>query len=155
MNCFNPFAPGDFAEKRTLKQVKRFSWGAGGFGGGGGSRNQYYLLTGAYPGVQLVLNKSNGNLRVLSIQPKIPYISVGTSNGMEQFCLHWLDQNIQEQLWRWSSLTGLVVLVSWTEMFLFHFTKLLSPESLFCILFTRTVSKHAVAWIGSVQLEGT
>ena len=146
MNCFNPFAPGDFAERRALKLVELFS-------GRGGAGNQSYLLKGAYPpslfctgdqgGVQLVLNKSNGNLRVLSIQPKIPYISVGTSNGMDHFCLHW------------SSLTGLVILVSWTEMSHFHFTKLLSPEPLFCILFTRTVSKHAVAWIGSVLLECT
>lgn len=92
MNCFNPFAPGDVAEKRALKLVKRFSWG------GGGARNQSYLLTGAYPGVQLVLNKSNGNLRVLSIQPKIPYILAGTSNGMDHFCLHWSDRNIRDGL---------------------------------------------------------
>ena len=149
MNCFNPFAPGDFAERRALKLVELFS----GQGGGGvpvisltswkGHTHPAFFAQGDQGGVQLVLNKSNGNLRVLSIQPKIPYISVGTSNGMDHFCLHW------------SSLTGLVILVSWTEMSHFHFTKLLSPEPLFCILFTRTVSKHAVAWIGSVQLECT
>ena len=37
----------------------------------------------------------------------------------------------------------------------FHLTKLLSPVPLFCILLTRTISKHAVAWVGSVQPECT
>ena len=35
----------------------------------------------------------------------------------------------------------------------FHVTKLLSPVQLFCILLTRTISKCAVVWVGSVQLE--
>ena len=33
----------------------------------------------------------------------------------------------------------------------FHLTKLLSPVPLFCILLTRTITKRAVAWVGSVQ----
>ena len=37
----------------------------------------------------------------------------------------------------------------------FHLTKLLSPVLLFCILLTRTITKCAAAWVGSVQLEGT
>ena len=37
----------------------------------------------------------------------------------------------------------------------FHVTKLLSPVQLFCILLTRTISKCAVVWVGSVQLECT
>ena len=35
----------------------------------------------------------------------------------------------------------------------FHLTKLLSPVPLFCILLTRTITKHVVAWVGSVQPE--
>ena len=35
----------------------------------------------------------------------------------------------------------------------FHLTKLLSPVPLFCILLTRTITKRAVAWVGSVQPE--
>ena len=34
-----------------------------------------------------------------------------------------------------------------------HLTKLLSPVPLFCILLTRTITKRAVAWVGSVQPE--
>ena len=37
----------------------------------------------------------------------------------------------------------------------FHLTKLLSPVPLFCILLTRTITKSAVAWVGSVQPECT
>ena len=35
----------------------------------------------------------------------------------------------------------------------FHLTKLLSPVKLFCILLTRTITKRAVAWAGSMQPE--
>ena len=37
----------------------------------------------------------------------------------------------------------------------FHLTKLLSSVLLFCILLTRTITKHAVAWVRSVQSEYT
>ena len=37
----------------------------------------------------------------------------------------------------------------------FHLTKLLFPLPLSCILLTRTRTKRAVAWVGSVQLECT
>ena len=37
----------------------------------------------------------------------------------------------------------------------FHLTNLLSPVPLFCIHLTRTITKHAVAWVGSVQPECT
>ena len=37
----------------------------------------------------------------------------------------------------------------------FHLTKLLSLVPLFCILLTRTITKRAVAWDGSVQPECT
>ena len=36
-----------------------------------------------------------------------------------------------------------------------HWTKLLSPVPLFCILLTRTIIRRAVAWVGSVQPEST
>ena len=42
-----------------------------------------------------------------------------------------------------------------TEMSLFNLTKLLSPVPLLCILLTRTITKRAVAWDGSVQPECT
>ena len=35
----------------------------------------------------------------------------------------------------------------------FHLTKLSSPVLLFCILLTATITKRAVAWVGSVQPE--
>ena len=37
----------------------------------------------------------------------------------------------------------------------FHLTKLLSPVQLFCILLTRTITKCAGVWVGSVKLECT
>ena len=37
----------------------------------------------------------------------------------------------------------------------FNLTKLVSPAPLFCILLTRTITKRAVAWVGSVQPECT
>ena len=35
------------------------------------------------------------------------------------------------------------------------FDKLVVPSTLFCILLTRTITKHTVAWVGSVQPECT
>ena len=37
----------------------------------------------------------------------------------------------------------------------FNLTKLVTPAPLFCILLTRTITKRAVAWVGSVQSECT
>ena len=37
---------------------------------------------------------------------------------MEQTISVWFDRNIRDQLWRWSTLTGLVISVGRTEMFL-------------------------------------
>ena len=55
--------------------------------------------------------------------------------------------------WRWSTLTGLVISVGRTEMSLSIWHLSLVP--LFCILLTRTITKRAVAWDGSVQPECT
>ena len=35
---------------------------------------------------------------------------------MERTISVWSDWNIQDQLWRWSTLTGLVISDGWTEM---------------------------------------
>ena len=56
---------------------------------------------------------------------------------MEQTVSVWFNWNIRDQLWRWSSLTGLVILVSWTEMSLSFLTKYCCP------LLTRTITKSA------------
>ena len=66
---------------------------------------------------------------------------------MEQTITVWSHQNIRDQLWRLSTLTGQVISVP------FHLTKLLSPVPLFCILLTRIITKRTVAWFGSVQPE--
>ena len=50
----------------------------------------------------------------LSIQPKIPEILVGTSNGTDHFGL--VRPEYSGQLSRWSTLTGLVISVGRTEM---------------------------------------
>ena len=87
----------------------------------------------------------------LSIQPKIPEKSVGTSNGTDHFGL------VRPE---YSGPTLNVVHFDRSGHFgrsdrnvLFHLTKLLSPIPLFCILLTKTITKRAVAWVGSVQLE--
>ena len=49
------------------------------------------------------------NLRVLSIQPKIPQVSV--RNQMEWTISVRSYQNIWERLWSWSTLTGQVISV--------------------------------------------
>ena len=89
----------------------------------------------------------------LSIQPKIPVISVGTSNETDHFGL------VRPE---YSGLALKVVHIDRSGHFSrsdrnvpFHLTKLLSPVPLFCILLTRTITKPAVAWIGSVQQECT
>ena len=96
----------------------------------------------------------NRRQRVLSIQPKIPEISVGTSiNGMDHFALVRLE---------YSGPAFKVVHFDWSGYLCrldrnvpFHSTNLLSSVPLFCILLTRTITKHAVAWVGSVQPECT
>jgi len=90
-------------------------------------------------------NSSICTLWPLSIQPKIPEISI--RNQMEQTISVRSNQNIWHHLHRWSTLTGFV-----------HLTKVLSPVLLFSILRTRTMTKLAMAWVSlvwSVQLEFT
>ena len=89
----------------------------------------------------------------LSIQPKIPVISVGTSNGTDHFRL------VRPE---YSGPAFKVVLFDRSGHFgrsdrnvPFHLTKLLSPVPLFCILLARTITKRAVAWVGSVEPECT
>ena len=89
----------------------------------------------------------------LSIQPKIPVISVGTSNGTDHFGL------VRPE---YSGPALKVVLFDRSGHFgrsdrnvPFHLTKLLSPVPLFCILLARTITKRAVAWVGSVEPECT
>ena len=89
----------------------------------------------------------------LSIQPKIPEILVGTSNGTDHFGLvqpEYLGPALRVVRFDQSghfSQSDLNVP--------FHLTKLLFPVPLFCILFTRIITKHVVAWVRSVQPECT
>ena len=85
---------------------------------------------------------------MLSIEPKIPDILV--RNQIELTTSVWSDRNIWNQLWRWSTLT-----VRSDRNVFFQLTKLLSPVPLFCILLTWTITKRAVAWVGSVQPQCT
>ena len=84
----------------------------------------------------------------LSIQPKIPEVSVGTPNGMDHFGL------VRPE---YSGPALKVVHFDRSGHFgrsdrnvPFHLTKLLSPVPLFCILLTKSITKRAVAWVGSV-----
>ena len=92
-------------------------------------------------------------LGALSIQPKIPEISVGTSNGTDQFGLvrpEYSRPALKVVHFDWSGHFGRS-----DRNIPFHLTKLLSPVQLFCILLTNTITKHAVAWFGSVESEYT
>ena len=89
----------------------------------------------------------------LSIQLKIPDILVGTSNGTDHFGL------VRPE---YSGPALKVVHCDRSGHFgrsdrnvPFHLPKLLSPVPLFCILLTRTITKRAVDWVGSVQPECT
>ena len=92
-------------------------------------------------------------LRALSTQLQIPKISVGISNGTDHFGL------VRPE---YSGPALKVVHCDRSGHFgrsdrnvPFHLTKLLSPVPLFCILLTRTITKRAVDWVGSVQPECT
>ena len=83
-----------------------------------------------------------------SIQPKILEISVGTSNGTDHFDLvrpEYLGPSCGPLLAVW--------LVR--PQCPFPLTKVLSPVPLFCILLARTITKHTVAWVRSVQPKCT
>ena len=88
-------------------------------------------------------------LGALSIQPKIPEISVGTSNGTDQFGLvrpQYSGPALKAVHFDRSGHFGRS-----DRNIPFHLAKLLSPVQLFCILLTKTITKHAVAWVGPVQ----
>ena len=94
-----------------------------------------------------ILTGPTGKSGALSIQPKIPVISVATSNGTDYFGL------VRPE---YSGSALKVVLFDRSGHFgrsdrnvPFHMTKLLSPVPLFCILLARTITKRAVAWVGS------
>lgn len=79
---------------------------------------------------------------------------------MKQTILDWSDQNIWDHLWRWSTLTGPVILVIQTGMSLFIWQKSIvvpSTAHLYCasLTITHTKFKCVVAWIGTAQLEYT
>ena len=92
--------------------------------------------------------------RVLSIQPKIPDISVGTSNGTDHFGLvrpEYSGPALKVVHFDWS---GHFSRSDWNVPF--RLTKLLSPGST-AILYpvSKTITKRAVAWVGSVPPECT
>ena len=81
----------------------------------------------------------------LSIYPKISGI-FGTSNGKGHFGL------VRPE---YSRPPLKVVHFQSVGNVPFHLTKLLSPVPLFCIMFTRTITKRAVACVGFAQPECT
>ena len=87
----------------------------------------------------------------LPIQPKIPDISVGTSNRTDHLGLtrpEYLGAALKVVHFDRSGYLG-----RWDRNVSFHSTKLLSPVPLFRILLTRTIAKRAAAWVGSEQPE--
>ena len=100
-----------------------------------------------------IITVINRRQRALSIQPKIPEILVSTSIGMDDFGLVRLEYSgpaLKMVHFDWSG-----YLCRSERNVPFHSTNLLSSVPLFCILLTRTITKHAVAWLGSVQPECT
>ena len=89
----------------------------------------------------------------LPIQPKIPEISVGTSNRTDHLGLirpEYLGAALKVVHFDRSGYLGRS-----DRNVSFHSAKLLSPVPLFCILLTRTITKRAVAWVESEQPECT
>ena len=89
----------------------------------------------------------------LPIQPQIPEISVGTSNRTDHLGLirpEYLGAALKVVHFDRSGYLGRS-----DRNVSFHSTKLLSPVPLFRILLTRTITKCAVAWVGSEQPECT
>ena len=89
----------------------------------------------------------------LPIQPKIPEISVGTSNRTDHLGLirpEYLGAALKVVHFDLAGYLG-----RWNRNVSFHSTKLLSPVPLLRILLTRTITKRAVAWVGSEQPECT
>ena len=110
---------------------------------------------------RLALNQQEGNNNegvgrkspqvssgALSIQSKIPEISVDTSNGTDHFDLVWLEYSVHFDQ------SGYLSRWDWNVPF-HKLTKLLPPVPLFCILPTRTMTKRTVAWVSSVQPKYT
>ena len=92
-------------------------------------------------------------LGALSIQPKIPEISVGTSNGTDKFGLvrpEYSGPALKAVHFDCSGHFGRL-----DRNIPFHLTKLLSPVPLFWIMLTKTITKRAVAWVGYVKSEYT
>ena len=95
-----------------------------------------------------ILDSKAQGCRMLSIQPKILEILVGTQwNGPFQFGPpRYSGPALKVVLFDWSGH------FSWLDQSVpFHLKKLLPPVPLFCILLTRTITKCAVAWVRSVQ----
>ena len=89
----------------------------------------------------------------LPIQPQIPEISVGTSNRTDHLGLirpEYLGAALKVVHFDRSGYLGRS-----DRNVSFHSAKLLSPVPLFRILLTRTITKRAVAWVGSEQPECT
>ena len=88
-----------------------------------------------------------------SIQPQTPEVSVGISNRTEHFGLvrsEYSGPGLKVVHFDQSGHFGRS-----DRNVRFRLTKLLSPVPLFCILLTRTITKRAEAWVGSVQPECT
>ena len=89
----------------------------------------------------IACNVRENQVQALSIPPKILEVSVGTSNGTDHFTLLCLE---------YSGPALKVVHFNGSGHFdrsvgpkcPLHLTKLLSPVPLFCILLTRTMTKH-------------
>ena len=89
----------------------------------------------------------------LPIQPQIPEISVGTSNRTDH--LGWIRPEYLGAALKVVHFDRSGYLGRSDRNVSFHSTKLLSPVTLFRILLTRTITKRAVAWVGSEQPECT
>ena len=92
----------------------------------------------------------------LSIQPKYPQLLV--RNQMERTISSISvrsDRNIWDHLWKWFTLTSPLISVGPTEKSL-PFDKIVVPSTaLWILLAAGTISKHPVAWNGSVKPEWT
>ena len=88
-----------------------------------------------------------------SIQTKILEILV--RNQMERTIPVRLEQIIWDHLWKWSTLTSLVISVGQTKMSVIPFDKIAVPSTALLYPGSSTTTKCAVPWLGSVEPEYT
>ena len=106
-----------------------------------------FRLLGARWRMRLIVERTLKNRFYGRFPFNLKFRKIGLAHQMDPSISVWSDRNIQDQLWRWSTLTVLVISVgrSHRNVF-FHLTKPLFPVPLICILLSRTITELYLRW---------